>query len=461
MAQDVKRWTLADVIDLESEIVASKKTPPQIRDAVLSSSRGLDGAMARRVGLRIWLDGMRSTSAGAKFLSATALVGTASGALMFAAGIFGVLGVVDHEKTGLHIVLFLAVLIGGQWFILLLAGIAWFFRRRATDGFSSIQAMIGGLIRRFSGERETPWWSRLMHEDGGARAAILWRLGRLAQMIGIFFNLGILAGLTGLVMLKHIGFFWETTTEFAMHSLLEKLTRVLTMPWAAWWPSAVPDAMVIDATRWRPDHATPPGPSVWWEFLLMATIFWGLLPRLVLWLLAWNAGRRALARLDFQARGQRELWRELTGPGRRESNDRALDGVLVLDVGGCGITEESLRPFLLRRLRVNPTAWHSVAVMDAGAEAEAAKALANAPAGVVLLAEGWSLAPARMQTLHSRIRANAHAAPPIKFLIANVGPDHAPTSPSPNERLEWARFVDSLRDPEAEVFFYENSQLGL
>jgi hypothetical protein len=175
----------------------------------------------------------------------------------------------------------------------------------------------------------------------------------------------------------------------------------------------------------------------------MATLVWGLLPRLVLWGVAWRAGHRALDHLDFQARAHRVLWRDLTGVSRPESADQALDGVLVLDVGGSGLAADGLRPFLLRRVRVHPAVWHSVAVLDPGAEADAARALAKAPAGVVLLAEGWALSPPQT---------------PVKFLIANAGTDRMPQPPSDVERHEWERFVDSLRDPAAEVFFYQNDQ---
>jgi hypothetical protein len=104
---------------------------------------------------------------------------------------------------------------------------------------------------------------------------------------------------------------------------------------------------------------------------------------------------------------------------------------------------------------VHPTAWQSTAVLDAGAEKEATLSLAKAPAGVVLLAEGWSLSPPRMVSLHSKVRSCAGPDAPIKFLVANVGVDHQPTTATAEERREWTRFVDSLRDPGAEVFFFE------
>ena len=126
-------------------------------------------------------------------------------------------------------------------------------------------------------------------------------------------------------------------------------------------------------------------------------------------------------------------------------------------IGGTGLDHAALRPFLLRRLRVNPTAWESVAVLDEGAELQASQALANAPAGVVLLAEGWALSPPRMTAVLARVRAAAGPGKPVKFLAANAGPGGQPLPPTPEERREWERFTDSLRDPLAEVFCYEET----
>lgn len=449
-------------MDFGEATAKAGETPASTREAVATSIRGLDGAVARRRGLRVWLaKGGKSGesgkgSAGRKFASALSLTGGGLGLLLFLAGVSGALGMLDRDRGGIHVTLFLAVLIGGQWLVLVLAFFAWLLRRRAAEGFSGVQALAGKLARRLAGSGDGAWWDQLVDGGEAPRAALLWRLARLVQGAGIAFNLGILAGLAGLVLLKHVGFFWETTTESAMRSILDKAVAFLSIPWAAWWQDAVPGAAVIEASRWLPGRTEglAPGPAAWWEFLLAVTFFWGLLPRALLWLLAWRAGVKALARLDFQGRQHRALWREITGPERVESDEKPLDGVLVLDVGGSGLSEDSLRPFLLRRLRVHPAAWLPVAVLDAGAGQEAAEALAKAPAGVVLLAEGWSLSPARMIALHSRVRASAGKDVQVKFLVANASPANEPAPPTGEESREWIRFVDSLRDPAAEVFFY-------
>ncbi len=457
MANDLQRWTLENLVDFEQAAGSSPTTPAAVKTAVIAASRGLDGAAARRTGLRVWLDEMGKNSSGRKFTSALAVVGGGLLLLMFLSGISAALGMLERQRGGINVTLFLAILIGGQWLVLVLAAVAWLMRRRAAEGFSGVQAVAGKLARRLAGNMDDAWWQRLMDGGGAPRAAVLWRLARMAQAAGICFNLGILCGLGGLVLVKHVGFFWETTTEVAMFSILERLSHFLSLPWSAWWPGAVPNPNQINAASWLPGRELPPGPTVWWQFLLMVTFVWGLLPRLVLWVFAWHAGRRALARLDFQGRSHRALWREITGVDRVETDAPPLDGVLVLDVGGSGLTEQALRPFLLRRLRVHPAAWQSTAVLDPGAEEEAARSLAKAPAGVVLLAEGWSLSPPRMIALHGKIRSCAGPHALVKFLVANVGADQSPAAVTTDERREWSRFVDSLRDPAAEVFFFEDA----
>jgi Protein of unknown function (DUF2868) len=459
MAKDAGRWTLEDLVDFECGIGAAANSPPALREVVLAAVRGLDGAAARRVGLRVWLD-RQPPAAGARFHSALSMCGSGLAVLAVFAGISGVIGMVNPQVHGLHLVMFLALLIGGQWLVLALAALAWAVRRRSARAFSGAQAIIAAIVRKFAGNRDNPWWERVMKDGGPARSALLWRIARLAQATGVWFNIGILCGLCGLFFTKDLRFYWESTTESAMAESLRALTHWLSLPWGTWLPTAVPDAAAIEHARWHPGGALPATGPVWWHFALMTTACWGMLPRMILWWVAAKSGRLALEQLDFQARSHRVLWRELTGPGRVETDEKPLDGVLVLDVGGSGITPGLLRGFLLRHLRVNPTSWHPVAVMDPGAEAQATRALAMAPAGVVLLAEGWALSPARMHALHHRIRSQGGGQLPIKFVIANTTDPHTPAPPTADERREWERWVDSLKDPMAEVYFYQSDQAG-
>lgn len=463
MTEKSPPWTLERLVDFEQAVATSTGTPVDVRTAVASAVRGLEGAAARRVGLRVWLKETHTQSAGRRFSSALSWVGGGLALFTLVAGISAVHGMLDRDRGGINVALFLAILIGGQWLVLLLATAAWLLRRKTAEGFSGVQALAGKLVRRVAGNHDDTWWNHLMDGGGAPRAALLWRLARMVQAAGIFFNIGIICGLAGLVLVRHIDFYWESTTESAMRSILERAVNVLSAPWAYACPHAVPDAEVIAASRWLPaNHVSLPANSEpWWMFLHLTTLVWGMLPRAILWLISYQAGNRALANLDFQSRAHRALWREITGTERIETDEKPLDGVLVLDVGGSGLTESALRPFLLRRLRVHPAVWRSVAVLDTGAEQQATAALAKAPAGIVLLAEGWALSPPRMVDLHRKIRASAGADIPVKFLVANVDVNRNPAAPTADERREWERFVDSLRDPAAEVHFFEALQAAL
>jgi hypothetical protein len=459
VSERAQEWKLEDLVDFEQALAAPAAITDEARARVAHAARGLEGAAARRAGLRAWLDGLRPGPAGRRFTAALGLVAALFGLFAWLAGVSAMIGLWDRQLGGVNVILFLALLIGVQWLLLLLAAVGLLFRHRAAAGFTGVQTALAGIARKLAGETGSPWWRRLADGGPSSRAALGWRLARIAQSAGVAFNLGILSGLLGLVLVRNVGFFWETTTERAMQEMLESGVRWISLPWSAWAPAAVPDASVIAATRLESGLASglvPAGPAAWWLFLLLAVFFWGLLPRGLWWLVALRAERRALAHLDFQAKHHRALWRELAGSGREEVDEKPLDGVLVLDVGGSGLTQESLRPFLLRRLRVNPTAWKSTAVLDPGAEQESAEAIARAPAGVVLLAEGWALSPPRMTALHQRIRAATPADTPLKFLVANVTHDLQPAPATPDEREQWERFVDKLRDPAAEVFFYQD-----
>jgi hypothetical protein len=456
-------WKFADVIDLEALIARDGAASAPLEDAAgfhaAIHAAGSDPAAARRAGLRFWLAERRRADPnlpGTRWEGARLLVAMLVCTALFLAGVSAVLGLLDRSRGGFNVPVFLGITLGVQWLILLAAATTWLLRARLGAGLALIPSALGALIDRLIGERRPAWWRALLAEGGRYRAVLLWPLVRVTQAGGMSFNAGLLAGLVGCLWFLNVGFFWESTTPGWMQQRLGNLTSFMAAPWSWAEPTWHPSAAEIAATRigTAPLDVVLRRADAWYPFLLASIAVWGFVPRLALWLAAARASRRALAGLDFQARRHRELWRVLTGVHSAEPASRPLDGVIVLDVGGSGLTIEALRPFLLRRLRVNPVAWLPVAVMDPGSEAQAAAALAAAPAGVVFLAEGWALSPPRMSALHRRTRAAAGAHTPVLFLVANVGHDGAPTPPTSEEQNVWARFVDELADPAAEVFFF-------
>ncbi len=456
---------MADLIDFEAELarrwgaVDGAREPlvtAKERDLSAAAAAETERAVAPRIGLRAWLEHCRRTGEAATFPGRSfdgwlRLTGVLAFLLMMLTGVSAVLASVDKALSGIHVILFLALVLGVQWLILAAGTLLCLLRGRRAAPLGPLKRLFAELARRLAGTGRHGWWRNLVESGGHGRSALAWRLARLAQAGGSGFNCGALAGLAAVVLLRNCGFFWETTTSGTMRAALGKAVALLASPWSWWWPQAVPGNEIIEATRRLPEHSgpLPPGPEQWWLFLMMALAVWGLLPRLAFWLACRRGETRALARHDFQERRQRQLWRALTSESRLELDRPPLDGAL---------DQEALRPFLLRRLRVNPTAWESVAVLDPTAELQAAAALARAPAGVVLIDEGWALSPPRMTALHRQIRSLAGPDREIMFLALNLGPDGLPEPPTAVEAAEWEKFVDSLRDPLSRAFVFEKPE---
>jgi len=456
------RWTLRDLVDFEALLGREGGTKADGR-AMRESVEGMEGAEARRTGMRVWLEDRRRGEkdlpgevwAGARFLVA-ALVLT----VMFLTGVGVMTGMLDRERMGFHVPMVLGVAVGLQLLVLVAGFLGWALRGRFSKGLGFVRGLLGWLVGKAGGGK-MEWWRTLRLEGGRAWEALGWNLLRLTQLGAVMFSVGLMAGLLGCIWFLEVKFFWESSTPAWMSFRLFEVATILSLPWYELFPDLTVAMDEVHLTRWvdggldgRIDSA-----ATWYPFLFAAIFFWGLLPRLLLWAFAVKKERKALAALDFQAKRHRELWREMMGTRRVDTSEDPRDGVLVLDVGGTGLKEEDLRGFLLRRLRVNPGEWFEVGVWNVQGEAAALESFRKAPAGVVFLAEGWALSPPRMNALHSQVRSLAGAETMIYFLVANAGSDGGPAEVKDEEQKIWRDFVDRLADASAEIFFYEEDRV--
>ena len=427
-----------------------------LRDAV----RGLEGAEARRVGMLAWLNGRRKRGEempGEVWGSGRFLVGAIVVVVMFLAGVGVMTGLLDRERMAFNIPMVLGVTVGLQLLVLVVAGVAFLLRGKFSKGLGFVPKLLGWLVAKVGGAGKMEWWRVLRLEGGKGWEALGWNLVRLTQAGAVMFSVGLMAGLLGCIWFMQVGFFWESTTPVWMAARLHEVTGFLSLPWGWAWPDAVPSMSAVEGVR-SGDAGAEYG-ALWYLFFFGAIFFWGLLPRAVLWVLAFFKERKALGKLDFQAKRHRDLWREMMGTRRVDVSEAPVDGVLVLDVGGTGLKQEELRGFMLRRLRVNPGEWHEVGVWDDKGEEDARKSIRNAPAGVVLLAEGWALSPPRMRALHGQVRRLAGADVMVHFLVANAGSGGEAVGVKDEEKEIWRDFVDGLADAGAEVYFYGEEDL--
>jgi len=444
------------VLSARDEAVAVDEAA--MREAV----RGLEGANARRVGMRVWLERARGKeSPGEVWTGGRLLVGAGTFVVMFLTGIAVMTGMLDRERMAFHVPMVLGVSVGLPLLILVVGGFAWFARGKFSGGLGFVQRLLGWLVGKSGGKGKMGWWRELRLEGGKGWEAMGWNLVRLTQMGAIMFSVGLMAGLLGCIWFLEVGFYWESTTPDWMAARIYQVCSFLSAPWGWAFPGWVPTGQVIGDTRWVDGEILAgrmQSAVTWYPFLFAAISFWGLVPRLLLWVLALVKERLALGALDFQSRRHRELWREVMGTRRMDVSEVPLDGALVLDVGGTGLKQDELRGFLLRRLRVNPGEWYEVGVWDENGEAAATESIRKAPAGVVLLAEGWALSPPRMKALHAQVRNIAGADTAIYFFVVNVGSGGRPKAVKQEEREIWRDFVDGLADASAEIFFYEEEE---
>ncbi|WP_386818695.1 DUF2868 domain-containing protein [Luteolibacter algae] len=458
---------MRDLVDFESLLSGEKSRAPDEAE-MRESVKGLEGAKARRLGMRIWLEQQRALRSRREFpgeiwSNSRFLIGALIGVLMFLAGIGVMSGLLNRERMGFHVPMLVGVTIGLQVLILIIAAMTWVLRSRFSKGLGFVPRILGWLIGKATGRRRILWrktWETFRLEGGKAWEALGWNLLRLTQAGAVMFSLGLMAGLLGCIWFLEVGFFWESTTPEWMMGKIWQFSTWLSLPWSWLFPEWAPTMELIGKTRWNAASkdeifALAAG---WYRFLFAAIFVWGLLPRLILWMLAVWKERAAMAALDFQAKRHRELWRGLMGTLRVDVSEPPVDGVLVLDVGGTGLKKEQLRGFLLRRLRVNPGEWIEVAVWDRKGDEAAVSSIRSGPAGVVLLAEGWALAPPRMSALREKVRSLAGANTMIYFLVSNVSSEGRPLEATEEEKKIWRDYVDSLADASAEVFFYEEEK---
>lgn len=232
-------------------------------------------------------------------------------------------------------------------------------------------------------------WARGRGMERLAAPVQRWLLLSASQGAALAFQLGALGTALALVVFSDLSFGWSTTLDVGAEPA-HRVTRVLSAPWARFWPEAVPSAELIADTRFF-RIASQTSPVVeperfgeWWRFVVMAIAVYGLLPRLCFFVYARARLRRGLVRAVRDAPGSRRLLARMRAPlvetaraGEGESAAAAPDPW----------PEESAEAFALGD-------WPERAVVVGWADAaQQARADLRAGAAGPLLAAGGRLPP--------------------------------------------------------------------
>jgi hypothetical protein len=114
-----------------------------------------------------------------------------------------------------------------------------------------------------------------------------WQLLSLAQYAAVAFNAGALVTAFALLTFTDLAFGWSTTLGIEA-ATIQRLTDLASRPWGWLAPAAVPDATLIEGSRYYrlaqsdPALQRPEAFTDWWPFLLLSIVVYGLLPRILL-----------------------------------------------------------------------------------------------------------------------------------------------------------------------------------
>ncbi len=148
-----------------------------------------------------------------------------------------------------------------------------------------------------------------------------WIIIKRSQIIVLFFSLGLLLALVGVIVTKDIAFSWSTTLHISpeiFHSFL----HTIAFPWRELAPSAVPSLELIEQSQYfrlgdKLDeemiaHASQLGE--WWKFLAFSTLFYAILLRFGIFILASFGLSAAIKQSLLTLNGTTKLLREINEP---------------------------------------------------------------------------------------------------------------------------------------------------
>ncbi|MDN5871441.1 MAG: DUF2868 domain-containing protein [Nitrococcus sp.] len=315
------RPILADLVDLSTQVDLDAGTS-------LAELRRRDRAIGRKLAhlagkpwhqLREWLREInqdRPSRAGDTAVMTLRRIVWLLFALGLLAGWGASLGIFSYDGSRpVNVVNVLAAFVGAQLLLLLLTVIIALPRNlvQRLPGARQVQDFIGllspgRLVPLVA--RHLPAQNRLSLEAalGRHKASHIaygqvqkWLILRCSQVFAVAFNVGALACCLYLVVVSDLAFGWSTTLKVDSQGFYAFITQ-LAWPWRDWLPGAVPSLEIIDATRYfrfnKGMLPNVPGDSInvvalgqWWQFLLMAIAFYGLLPRLGMFALSqWRLG---------------------------------------------------------------------------------------------------------------------------------------------------------------------------
>lgn len=511
-------WELADVIDFESLLEQDRDSP---KNVLLSRDRQIRNDLQtklttntenRRVLFRGWLEARRaqrshnepspgeiSISAWRLALKVIAIAGTILGAGAAAnllsydgeepVNVAAYLGWLVLVQIGLVVAGLIVLVLRNTRILstessLLLALVRHLWSQLAVrlgkHAMSQVSANRRSQVAAFLGS--TKGWQTLYGK------VAVWPLAGSLQLFGICFNLAALMTTIALVIFSDRAFGWQSAVNFSSEQIHE-LVQTLAAPWSWALPDATPSLSAVEGSKivlksGIKQLATADLVS-WWPFLCLSLAVYGLLPRVLLWLVTMALTRRALTNLSFNhvdcdrlyerlQRPELETSGDVDQPGpalpspltntrpstqfnRADSNSRNNAAILLMgEELKSQIDQEKLAVMLKDRFLLDLTeaiAWSddSATIRQAIKEITSSGRSSRQPV-VILLEEAWQ--PPIAEKLQGVRELRSHLGADAKLILVLVGrPDAAGpiTRVKASDLKVWERQIQTLGDTRLRV----------
>ncbi len=239
-------------------------------------------------------------------------------------------------RTPVNVFLFLAVLVLPQLLLLSCAVLAYlaraFIKRDilASPALSLLSRLFSMVARRLSravyNRMDQARYMDIHALLGRIRARrqvygnlLFWPFFILFQLFGMGFNAGALAATLLRVAGSDLAFGWQSTLQIGSETVY-RIVQFLATPWSWFMPAGVafPGIEQVEGTRMILKegiyHLATSDLVSWWPFLCLCLLFYGLLPRLLLFFYGRFMLSKTLAGLKFRALCFRAIVRRMTGP---------------------------------------------------------------------------------------------------------------------------------------------------
>jgi len=353
------RWHIKDLIDLEYflhiDAVDATQTPRLNIDArdrdiflkYIQPRLSETKSYPRRFIIKSWLDRrreMEKVTTGAKtilpgeaFAETSRLLGYGLFILGGLSGIGLAFSLLTYTGTApLNISVYLGTTVFVQILLLLLLGGLLLIRLLRPRLFytSVVYSVLSHLSIALTGKLK----QRIMTSLSGARreglsatlglvrgkkqiygSLFYWPIFTSAQLFGIGFNLGILGTTLLRVFGTDMAFGWQSTLQVSAR-VVHGIVNWLAVPWSWLVPPelAHPTLAQIEGSRLVLKdgiyHLATPDLVAWWPFLFLAVLFYGLLPRIVLFFFSWTTQRYLLDKIGLTHGACDQLVDRMTTP---------------------------------------------------------------------------------------------------------------------------------------------------